>query len=114
VLVHRPLVQKRQSLQPGKQHLPIRPPHFCDALRAGIPLEVEDAELWYRLEDGEHARVVESVVGEIEDVEGLAVNQVRNVVELRQLVAAQLQRVEVREACEVGDPAQQVVLKTRI
>jgi len=53
-------------------------------------------------------------VGEIEDVEGLAVNQVSNVVELRQLVAAQLQRVEVREACEVGDPAQQVVLKTRI
>lgn len=40
-------------------------------------------------------------MGEIEDVERLAVDQVRNVVEHSQLIAAQLQCVEVREACEV-------------
>ena len=38
VLVHRPLVQKRQPLQPSQQHLPIRPPNFGDALRTRISL----------------------------------------------------------------------------
>ena len=53
-------------------------------------------------------------MGEIEDVERLAVDQVRNVVELSQLIAAKLQGVEVWEACEIGYAAQKVVLEKRV